>query len=193
MEVWYPRAMKPRRYGLRLATLCIVAAVMGVALAQGSSSQSGSSGKGQCTTSPPVETCVEIYVVNQTGQSGSGANEKLVKATTAFPGQTVEYRFFVKNIGQTTLPAGIVVLPVPVPKGMQYVPNSATPSSDKVLTEFSADGGTTYSKPPVLVGSGSSRKVAEPTSYTDVRWTVLQSLDPGQDLPFFFRVKVLKQ
>lgn len=193
MDVWYSRAMKSRRYGLRLAAASIVAAAMTVGLAQGSSSQSGSSSQGQCTTTPPVQTCVEIYVVSQGTQASSGASEKLVKATTAFPGQTVEYRFFVKNIGQTTLPAGIVVLPVPVPKGMQYEPNSATPSSDKVLTEFSADGGTTYSKPPVLVGSGSSRKVAEPASYTDVRWTVLQALDPGQELPFFFRVKVLKQ
>lgn len=193
MDAWYHGTMKPRRHGVRLATACLVAATMAVGLAQGTSSKPASNSNGQCTSSPPIETCVEIYVVSPTTESNGSTGEKLVKATTALPGQTVEYRFSVKNIGQTTVPAGLVELPVAVPKGMQFVANSATPSSNKLLTEFSADGGQGYSKPPVLVGSGSDRKAAQPESYTNVRWTLLSALEPGQQVVLFFRVKVLKQ
>jgi uncharacterized repeat protein (TIGR01451 family) len=173
-----------------VAAALFAIAPLGAALAQDSGSQSGGS---QSATSNPIQIRTEIYVVSEVTKSDGTKGEKLTKADTARPGQIVEYRLFAKNTSDTTLPAGVVQISSPVPKGMQYVPNSATPSSDKLLTEFSADGGQSFSKPPVLVGSGSSRKVAEPTSYTDVRWTVLAPMEPGQELPFFYRVKVLKQ
>jgi len=182
--------MRPRRQALLLGAALLAILPLGPALAQGSSPQSGGS---TSATSNPVQIRTEIYVVSEVTKSDGSKGEKLTKADTARPGQIVEYRLFAKNTSDTTLPAGVVQITSPVPDGMQYVPNSATPSSDTLLTEFSADGGKTFSKPPVLVGTGSARKVAEPTSYTTVRWTVLAPLEPGQELPFFYRVKVLKQ
>ena len=182
--------MRPRRQALLFGAALLAILPLGPALAQGSSPQSGGS---TSATSNPVQIRTEIYVVSEVTKSDGSKGEKLTKADTARPGQIVEYRLFAKNTSDTTLPAGVVQITSPVPDGMQYVPNSATPSSDTLLTEFSADGGKTFSKPPVLVGTGSARKVAEPTSYTTVRWTVLAPLEPGQELPFFYRVKVLKQ
>jgi len=160
------------------------------ALAQDSGAQSGG---GQAANSNPIQLRTEIYIVSDVTNSDGSKGEKLTKADSARPGQIVEYRLFAKNVGSTTLPAGVVVISTPIPDGMQYVPNSATPSGDNLLTEFSADGGTSYSKPPVLAVNGGSKKVAEPTSYTNVRWTVLTNMEPGQEVPFFYRVKVLNQ
>lgn len=182
--------MRSRRYAPWLAAALLAAVGVAPALAQGGSSQTGSE---QSATSNPIQIRTEIYVVSEVTNSDGSKSEKLTKADTARPGQIVEYRLFAKNVSNTTLPAGVVQISSPVPTGMQYVPNSATPSTDTLLTEFSADGGTTFSKPPVLIGTGSARKVAEPTSYTTVRWTVLAPMEPGQELPFFYRVKVLAQ
>lgn len=170
------------------ALLAMVA--MSPVLAQDSGSQPAA---GQSATSNPIQLRTEIYIVSEVTNKDGSKGEKLTKADTARPGQIVEYRLFAKNVGDTTLPAGVVVISTPVPSGMEYVANSATPSSDSLLAEFSADGGHNYSKPPVLTGSGDAKKVAEPTSYTNIRWTVLTAMEPGKEIPFFYRVKVLKQ
>lgn len=138
----------------------------------------------------PVNVRVEIYVVSQVTKDDGTKEERFTQATSARPGQVVEYRLFAKNVSDTTLPAGIVQITGPVPDGMAFVPNSATPSSDRVLTEYSADGGQTFGKPPVLVGPANDRTVADPSSYTDVRWTLLVPLEPGAEEPFFYRVTV---
>lgn len=128
----------------------------------------------------PVSVRVEIYVV-----SVVGGEEQFTEATTARPGQIVEYRLFAVNNGSTTLPAGTVVITGPVPNGTQFVANSATPSSDSVLTEFSVDG-TNFSEPPVLTGG----RVAEPREYRAVRWTLLGAMEPGQEVTFVYRVTI---
>lgn len=144
---------------------------------------------GAASTSP-LQVRQEIYVVSEVTKDDGTKEERFSEASTAFPGQVVEYRLFVTNVSDTTLPAGIVKVSSPVPSGMSYIEDSATPSSERILTEFSADGGATYSKPPVLIGSGDDRKVAAPDAYTDVRWTLLVPMEPGEVEPFFYRVTV---
>ncbi len=141
-------------------------------------------------TDSPVTVSVEIFVVSQVTKDDGTKEERFTQADSARPGQVVEYRLHAKNVSDTTLPAGIVQITGPIPDGMQYVSNSATPSSDRVLTEFSADGGQTFSKPPVLVGEGDQRKVADPGSYDAIRWSLLVAMEPGDEEPFFYRVTV---
>ena len=138
----------------------------------------------------PVSIRLEIYVVSQVTRDDGTREERFAEATEARPGQTVEYRLLVTNVSDETLPAGIVVVTGPVPEGTQFVPNSATPSSDDILTEFSADDGRTFSEPPIIVGSGENRSVADPTAYDAIRWTVLVDLEPDQELPLVYRVTV---
>jgi len=133
----------------------------------------------------PVEVRVEIYVVSEVQ-----GTEQFTQATTARPGQVVEYRLFAVNRSETTLPAGTVKVTGPVPEGTTFVPNSETPASERVLTEYSADGGATFAQPPVLVQQGDQRSVAEPVEYTAVRWTLLVPLEPGQEEGFVYRVTV---
>jgi uncharacterized repeat protein (TIGR01451 family) len=138
----------------------------------------------------PVSIRLEIYVVSHVTRDDGTREERFAEATEARPGQTVEYRLLVTNVSEETLPAGIVVVTGPVPEGTQFVPNSATPTSDDVLTEYSADGGRTYAEPPVIVGTGENRSVADPTTYDAIRWTVLVDLEPDQEIPLVYRVVV---
>jgi uncharacterized repeat protein (TIGR01451 family) len=138
----------------------------------------------------PVSIRLEIYVVSQITRDDGTREERFAEATEARPGQTVEYRLMVTNVSEETLPAGIVVVTGPVPEGTQFVPNSATPSSEELLTEYSADRGRTFSEPPVIVGGDDGRSVADPISYDTVRWTVLFDMEPGQEIPLVYRVIV---
>lgn len=175
-----------------LALLLLTALALSPALAQADDEEAPDAPP---ETSPsavadPVAIRLEIYVVSQVTRDDGTREERFSEATEARPGQTVEYRLIVENVSDETLPAGIVVVTGPVPEGTQFVPSSATPSSEELLTEFSADRGRTFSEPPVIIGSGDNRSVADPTSYDTVRWTVLVDLEPEQEIPLVYRVIV---
>lgn len=137
----------------------------------------------------PISIRLEIYVVSEVTTQDGTREERFSEATTARPGQIVEYRLFATNDGDTTLPAGTVVIVGPVPGGTSYVPNSTVPTSDRLITEFSADG-ETFSEPPVLSGDEDDRTLVEPADYEAVRWTLLVPMEPGQEEVFFYRVMV---
>ncbi len=150
----------------------VVGALLGAAVAQDAN---------------PITFRSEIYIVSQVTLPDGTKEERFTAATEAIPGQVVEYRIFATNSGETTLPAGVVRIYGPVAQSMEYVANSATPSSDRVLTEFSVDG-VNFSAPPLLVGPDTDRRVADPTEYTMIRWTLLVPMEPGQEEPFYYRV-----
>lgn len=137
----------------------------------------------------PINIRLEIFVVSEVTTDDGDREERFSEATTARPGQVVEYRLFATNDGDTTLPAGTVVIVGPVPEGTSYVENSSTPSSDRLIVEFSADG-EAYSEPPVLTGPDGDRELVEPSDYEAVRWTLLVPMEPGQEEVFFYRVLV---
>lgn len=166
---------RPARQLLPLLAFALVAAFFGSATAQNTN---------------PITFRSEIYVVSQVTLDNGTKEERFTAATQAIPGQVVEYRIFATNSGETTLPAGVVQIYGPVQSGMEFVANSATPSSSEVLTEFSVDG-VNFSEAPLLVGPTTDRRVAEPAEYTMIRWTLLVPMEPGQEEPFYYRV-VLK-
>lgn len=133
----------------------------------------------------PVSVRVDIYVVSEVD-----GQESLTAASTARPGQIVEYRLYARNDGDTTLPAGTVVITGPVPEGTTFVANTATPSSESLLTEYSING-ETYGEPPLIVETDTAeRTVAEPGLYKAVRWTLLEPMQPGSETAFIYRVVV---
>jgi|SRR5690625_76967 len=132
----------------------------------------------------PIEVRVEIFVVSEVQ-----GEEQFRQATTARPGQIVEYRFTATNRGPDTLPEGIVEVVGTVPNGTTFIPNSATPTSDRVLTEFSADGNE-FTQEPVSIESAGEREVVEPEDYAAIRWTLMVPMEPGQEETFVYRVTV---
>lgn len=182
-----------RMLSVALAALLLLTQVAG---AQGGNAPGGNAPGGAAPggaapgAANPIDIRLEIYVVSLVTRDDGTREERFAQTTEARPGQTVEYRLFVANVSEQTLPAGIVTVLGPVPEGTEYVPNSATASSDDLLTEFSADRGRTFSEPPIIVGTGENRTVADPTDYDTVRWTVLVDLEPEAEVPLVYRVIV---
>jgi uncharacterized repeat protein (TIGR01451 family) len=129
------------------------------------------------TDDNPVAVRLEIYVV-----STVDGNEQFKESTTARPGQTVEYRLFALNNGDTTLPAGAVAVTGPVPEGTTYVADSATPTSERVLTEYSSNGTDFEESAAVATVSGQV--------ISAIRWTLEVDMEPGKEEGFVYRVTV---
>lgn len=161
------------RHSLAVMVLIILAVVLGFAFAQQN----------------PIQHRIETYIVEQRTQPDGGVQEQFVAATSARPGQMVEYRIITTNRGDTTLPSGTVIITGPVPQSTQYVEGSATPSSEAILTEYSADG-QTFSEPPVRATRNGNSVTIEPNEYRAVRWTLLTPMEPGQEQTFIYRVIV---
>ncbi len=138
----------------------------------------------------PVVVRWESYIVNVITLEDGTRQERFVQATTARPGQVVEYRFFVTNRGATTLPAGLVLITIPIPQGTSYLDLSATPTSERLLTEFTIDGNTFMEAPVLVTAADGTRRVATPKEYTAIRWTLLFALEPGQEEVLFFRAAI---
>ncbi len=173
-----------RKVTIFYLTICLTA--LGFAGAQ----TGGESGTQSGTE--PVTVGVEAFVVSEVTNESGDVEERFSAASTARPGQVVEYRLTVSSQEETTLPAGTVVVTGPIPEGTRYIEDSATPSSERILTEFTADG-ETYSEPPVTSsdeGTGGSGDVVAPSAYAAVRWTLLTPVEPAQEEVFTYRVVV---
>ena len=132
----------------------------------------------------PVSVRLDIFVVSQVG-----GEETFAEASTARPGQVVEYRLYARNEDETTLPAGSVVITGPIPEGTTFVANSATEDEQK-LTEYSV-ADDSFGEPPLFIaGEDGARQIAAPTDYRAVRWTLLEPLEPGSEVAFVYRVTV---
>jgi uncharacterized repeat protein (TIGR01451 family) len=143
----------------------------------------------------PVTVKLEAYIVSTITKEDGTTEEQFTEAKEARPGQVVEYRVVVTNVSDETLPASNAIITGPIPATTIYIADSATPSSEAATLEYSADGGQTFSAPPVMIKveneNGEEVEVeATPDQYTAARWTILQSLEPQQEIIFKYRVTV---
>jgi uncharacterized repeat protein (TIGR01451 family) len=146
---------------------------------------------------------VEIVRVDLVRGEDGDIEERFVPVEEAIPGEVIEYRVTARNQGDVIYRPGTVVVTLPIGEGLAYLEGSATPSSERVVTEFSADGGVSYAEPPVLVavasesdgadgadGSDAESRVAEPAEYDHIRWTFSVPFEPGQEELLVYRVEV---
>jgi uncharacterized repeat protein (TIGR01451 family) len=150
---------------------------------------------------------VEILRVDLVRGDDGEPTERFVPVEEAIPGEIIEYRVTAVNEGDIIYRPGTVVVTLPIGEGVRYVEGSATPTSERWVIEFSADGGETFSEPPVLVPVGaaaeddgeegdaaeegeSERRAAEPSEYDAIRWTFAEQFEPGQEELLTYRVEV---
>lgn len=147
---------------------------------------------------------VEIVRVDLVRGEDGEIEERFVPVDEAIPGEVIEYRVTARNDGDVIYRPGTVVVTLPVGDGLAYIEGSATPTSERLVTEFSADGGVTYAEPPVLVevptsddGSGEAdpdsapeRRAADPSEYDHIRWTFSVPFEPEQEERLVYRVEV---
>jgi uncharacterized repeat protein (TIGR01451 family) len=94
--------------------------------------------------------------------------ERLMPADRAFPGEVIQYDALYQN--QTAKPLHAVAPTLPIPGGMVFVPNSASPAP----TEASLDG-KTFQKIPIVrkvtLPNGEQKEMeVSPTEYRALRW-----------------------
>ncbi len=133
---------------------------------------------------------VETFRVDLVREDGEIV-ERLVPVDEAIPGEEIEYRVTARHDGDVIYRPGTVVVTVPLGEGVAYVAESATPSDDRILTEFSADGGTSFSEPGTVQRSDEDGGgTAGPDDYTHVRWTFTTLFEPDQEETLVYRVTV---
>lgn len=141
---------------------------------------------------------VEIFRVDLVRGDDGDIVERFVPVSEAIPGEIIEYRVTAVNEGEIIYRPGTVVVTLPIGDGLVYVEGSATPTSDRVVTEFSADGALTFSEPPVLVtvaegddpGAEPEQRAADPSEYDHIRWTFSVPFEPEQRERLAYRVEV---
>jgi uncharacterized repeat protein (TIGR01451 family) len=132
-----------------------------------------------------------VIEIHQFKEVADGKTTKLVPATSANPGDVVEYQLDFRNEGDET--ATNAVIEDPVPKGTTYLANSAGGQGAEIT--FSSDKGQTFAVPvrltyEVKLPTGATEKrVATPAEYTNVRWTV-KEVPAGAKGRVVFRVRV---
>lgn len=102
---------------------------------------------------------------------------RLVPADRVVVGDPVVYSLAVHNEGLR--PANGVVVTSPIPGRMRYLGGTAVGPGAQV--SFSVDGGRTYGQPQTLrvPGVRGGLRRALPADYTDIRWILQDTLQPG--------------
>lgn len=134
--------------------------------------------------STSVQLRLEMFVVTEVeGQ------EQFTASITAREGQTVEYRIMAINHSTAALQAGTVTITVPIPGDTTFQQGSAVPISEDVLVEYRS-GESEFMSPPVFIEVDGTRQIANASEYDGIRWTLLDTMQPGEERQFSFRVTV---
>jgi uncharacterized repeat protein (TIGR01451 family) len=147
-------------------------------------------GVSEAWAKPLLEISVEQ--LRQVVEERDGARRvKLVPTTEAQPGDVVQYVLTYANRGEEA--ARDAVIDDAIPRGTTYLADTAAGEGAEIT--FSSDGGRTYA-PAVkltyeikLPNGVVEKRLATPSDYTHVRWTVKQ-VAPGASGTVSFKVKV---
>ena len=133
-----------------------------------------------------LTTVAEVEVTETDAQGNKTV--KRVPPSRVVPGTEVIYTITAKNTG--TQPADNIVVTNPIPEQTMYVDGSAFGAGTTIT--FSVDGGKSYNSADKLTVKGTDGKPRAATAedYTNVRWTLQFSLQPGQEAPVWFRTRV---
>ncbi len=139
----------------------------------------------------PLKVELKAWIIRSDTVDGKLVERRL-PADSAMVGDTIEYQLIYKNVSDMPI-SGLKPVAL-IPAGTVYVQGSAH-SSVKARVYFSIDGGKTFHEPPiyytVTTKDGKKvRKVATPDMYTNIRWGMEGSLDPGRSAVFTYRVVV---
>ena len=144
-------------------------------------------GNANSSSAIEVNSIVELEVVTLDEQGNEVV--KRIPAEKVTPGSEVIYTTRFKHNGSE--PAADIVISNPIPEHTVYKFGSAQGQETEIL--YSVDGGQSFHRPDQLtvVAKDGSSRLAEAKDYTDIRWTYLGQLQPGDEKAVEFRV-VLK-
>jgi uncharacterized repeat protein (TIGR01451 family) len=124
-----------------------------------------------------IELATVIEKVVEAKQSDGATKVELLPVAVAAPGDEVVYTVTFTNVSKQA--ADNVRITNPIPSELRYLPNSAFGPGSEVL--YSVDGGLTYGAPKELTvtADDASRRPADASDYTHIRWVLKAPLDAG--------------
>jgi len=130
------------------------------------------------------QKAVTVALTQQKVVKDDKGRETLVEAETVKPGDTLEYRAVYKNV--SAQPVKQLAATIPLPEGLEYLPNSAQPRKG---VQFAPASGV-YGAEPLTrkLPNGRTENLAY-SEYRTVRWSVDQ-LAPGAEVTVVARAKV---
>lgn len=141
----------------------------------------------------PLQSLLDVYRVEIQELEDGSAEEVLVAAEEAAPGETLEYVLTYRNVGDQAL-RGFVIKNA-VPENTDYLADSNTANigSDFLV---SIDYGVTWESVPVTRvvtdSDGNEQTITIPAEqYTNISWKVNEDLSPEQGFELRYRVVIL--
>lgn len=142
-------------------------------------------------TESPVQAILEAFLVQVTKKDDGSTVETLVVATTAAPGDVIEYKATYTNVSENALTG--LVANGPIPASTTYVDKSANITEGAVFEVLIPDE-EWQELPAYKSVTDENGKVVrvEATSadYTALRWRISGALDPEKQIVAKYRVKV---
>lgn len=130
----------------------------------------------------PIKVNLQAFKVVTTN-----GKESLVDAKVAKPGDIIEYQALYSNVSPK--PVTNLLATIPVPKGMEYVPNSAKPLNAEASTDGKVFAPIPLLKPKTDSAIAEMVPVAE---YRALRWQIAD-LKAGRSLTVSARMRVSGQ
>jgi uncharacterized repeat protein (TIGR01451 family) len=119
-----------------------------------------------------------VTAANRTAEADAAKGMKRSDANVR-SGDVMKYTLTFTNVKEKSVHK--VVVSNPIPSGLTLIANSARSSREDAITEYSTDGGRTFSAQPMeeMTLDGKTVQRAVPTDrYTHVRWTIAGSIAP---------------
>jgi uncharacterized repeat protein (TIGR01451 family) len=139
----------------------------------------------------PVEAVLEAFLVQTTANEDGTFQEELVSASTASPGDILQYNTIYTNVSDIDL-IGLTANGQ-IPMGTSYLESSAIITSDaifEVLIEAEKWQELPAYKTIVTAEGNEERVEASAEDYTQIRWLISNALEPEQTVRATYRVQV---
>lgn len=133
---------------------------------------------------PQRQNAIAVELIQQKVVKDAQGKEKLVDADSVLPNDVVEYRAVYKNV--SSAPVKQMAASLPLPEGLEYVPNSAKPAKG---VQFAPES-KAYGPEPLMRKLPDGRIEKLPyADYRHIRW-VVEELKPGAEVAVSARAKV---
>ncbi len=143
------------------------------------------------TAKTKPELKLESFLVIVDTKDGK-TTERFEIASSANPGQILEYRVTATN--NTAGPVSSLNVELPIPKNTKYLEGSATNAPTVATLQASADNKRSFGGVPlkrkVLKEGKTVEELVNPNDYTNLRWVLKSPLQSKANLVFKARVKV---
>lgn len=139
---------------------------------------------------PKVSMDITVEALRTIEEDGKQV-QKIMKVDTAEPGEELIYTIQYSNSGDEA--ASNVNIKNRIPDNSSYLLDSAWGEGSDIT--FSADGGSTFSKPSLLTyevkaeDGKKTQKAISPEKYTDIQW-VVKDIPAGKSGKVGFKIKV---